>query len=111
MGNLHYYLQNQYWLEKGPSLHHHLAILLAIREAGFEYPPFGSLWDSVDPTTGIDHSGSWLQQQFMERRLTEQLLKLLVTHFLQSLHAAVEQCVGASIMTILLKSVDPSYIF
>lgn len=65
-----------------------------------EYLPFGSLWDGVDPATGIYHSGSWLQQQLMERSLPEELLQLLVTHFFQGLHAAVVQRVGTSAINI-----------
>lgn len=61
---------------------------------------FGSLWDGVDPATGIYHSSSWLQQQLMEGSLPEELLKLLVTHFLQGLHTAVVQRVGTSLCTL-----------
>lgn len=64
--------------------------------------PLGSCWDGVDLPTGIYHSGSWLQQQLMKRSLFEELLKLLVTHFLQSLHTAVEQHVGASVTGIMM---------
>ena len=60
-----------------------------------EYLPSGSLWDGFNPATGVYHSGTRLQQQLMEGSLPEELVKLFVTHFLQGLHAAVEQRVGA----------------
>lgn len=59
-----------------------------------------SCWDGVDLPAGIYHSGSWLQQQLVKRSILEELLKLLVTHFLQSLHTAVVQHIGASVTGI-----------
>lgn len=79
----------------------HFAALLDLRKTGLENLPFGSLWDGVDPATGIYHSSSWLQQQLMEGSLPEELLKLLVTHFLQGLHTAVVQRVGTSAVIML----------
>lgn len=60
------------------------------------HPPFLSVWDGADSSAGIDYGRSRLEQQLVERSLPEELLQLLVTHFLQSLHAAVEQRIGAS---------------
>lgn len=62
--------------------------------------PFCSLWDCFDQAAGIFHSGSRLQQHLMEGRLPEELLKLLVTHLLQGLHAAVVQRVRTSAMKV-----------
>lgn len=66
---------------------------------GWEYLPFGSLWDGVDHAAGVYHRGSRLQQHLMEGGLPEELLKLLVTHLLQSLHAAMVKRAGTSAVT------------
>lgn len=78
----------------------YIPTLLGLRKARWEFLPFGPLWDGVDPATGVYHSGSRLQQQLMEGSLPEELLKLLITHFLQGLHAAVVQRVATSVMII-----------
>lgn len=63
--------------------------------------PSGTLRDGADLAAGIYNSCPRLQQQLMERCLPEEFLKLLITHFLQGLHAAVIKCIGASAMTTL----------
>lgn len=74
------------------------ATLLDLRKAGLECLPFGSLRDGAHPAAGVYHRGSRLQQQLMKGSLLEELLKLVVTHLLQGLHAAVVQRVGTSAM-------------
>lgn len=67
------------------------------KDTELEELPFVSCWDGVDLPAGIYHSGSWLQQQLVKRSFLEELLKLPVAHFLQSLHTVVVQHVGASV--------------
>lgn len=66
------------------------------------YLPSGSLWYGVYPAAGVYYRDTWLQQQLVEGSLPEELLKFLITHFLQGLHTAVVQCIGASVIKILM---------
>lgn len=79
--------------------------------AGLGCLPSGSLGDGVDLATGIYHSSSRLQQHLMEGSLPEELLQLLVTHFLQGLHAAVVQRIGTSAMMISRMTVQLCTLF
>lgn len=61
--------------------------------------PSGSVRDGSDLAAGIYHRGPRLPQQLVEGSLPEELLKLLVAHFFQSLHAVVIQRIGTSAAT------------
>lgn len=65
----------------------------------WRHSPTWSLGNGLCPSAGVQHRRPRIQEQLMERSLSEKLLEFSVTHLLQGLNIAVVQSIGAPVCT------------